>query len=147
MHKLINALRTQFFDEKLLKFILVGVVNTLVGMAIMFSLYNFLGCGYWFSSAANYVLTSILSFVLNKRFTFKNSDSVPRTALRFALNIALCYLLAYGIAKPLVWSVLDSASESLRDNCAMLAGMLIFTALNYVGQRFFAFRAGKDRSN
>lgn len=28
------------FDEKLLKFIAVGIVNTLVGMAIMFGLYN-----------------------------------------------------------------------------------------------------------
>ena len=32
------------FDEKLLKFILVGVVNTLVGMAIMFGLYNLAHC-------------------------------------------------------------------------------------------------------
>ena len=41
------------FDEKLLKFILVGVVNTLVGMAIMFGLYNLAHCSYWVSSAAN----------------------------------------------------------------------------------------------
>ena len=40
-------------DKKLLKFILVGIVNTLVGTAIMFGLYNLAGCSYWVSSAAN----------------------------------------------------------------------------------------------
>ena len=70
------------FDEKLLKFILVGVVNTLVGMAIMFGLYNLAHCSYWVSSAANYILTSILSYFLNKYFTFKNKERSWKQVLR-----------------------------------------------------------------
>jgi putative flippase GtrA len=140
LHKLITTLRTQFFDAKLIKFVIVGVVNTLVGMAIMFGLYNLAGCSYWVSSAANYILTSILSYFLNKTFTFGNKDGVGSTALRFALNIAVCYLLAYGIAKPAVNWLLSGASVSLRDNCSMLTGMVLFTGFNYIGQRFFAFR-------
>lgn len=140
LNQLWNTLRTQFFDAKLIKFVAVGVVNTLVGMAIMFGLYNLAGCSYWISSAANYILTSILSYILNKTFTFGNKDSVGSTALRFAVNIAVCYLLAYGIAKPLTGWLLAGASVSLRDNCSMLVGMVLFTALNYIGQRFFAFR-------
>ena len=35
----------QLFDRKLWKFLLVGVVNTLVGSAIMFGLYNLAGWG------------------------------------------------------------------------------------------------------
>lgn len=143
MHHLITTLRTQFFDAKLIKFVLVGVVNTLVGMAIMFGLYNLAGCSYWVSSAANYILTSILSYILNKTFTFGNKDNVGSTAVRFALNIAVCYLLAYGIAKPAVNWMLSSASVSLRDNCSMFAGMVLFTGFNYIGQRFFAFRETK----
>lgn len=143
MHNLITTLRTQFFDAKLIKFVLVGVVNTLVGMAIMFGLYNLAGCSYWVSSAANYILTSILSYILNKTFTFGNKDNVGSTAVRFALNIAVCYLLAYGIAKPAVNWMLSDASVSLRDNCSMFAGMVLFTGFNYIGQRFFAFRETK----
>ena len=30
-----------------------------------------------------------------------------------------------------------------RDNVAMLVGMVLFTGLNYLGQRFFAFRSPK----
>ena len=128
------------FDEKLLKFILVGVVNTLVGMAIMFGLYNLAHCSYWVSSAANYILTSILSYFLNKYFTFKNKERSWKQVLRFAVNIAVWYGLAYGIAKPLCLQLLGNASVAVRDNVSMLVGMCLFTGLNYLGQRLFAFR-------
>lgn len=133
---------TDFFDVKLLKFILVGVLNTLLSAALMFGLYHLLHFGYWGSSAVSYLLGSVLSFILNKTFTFGNRDSVLKTALRFAVNAAVCYVIAYGAAKPLVlWALSETAlSEQLLEQIAMLAGMCFFTALNYVGQRFFAFR-------
>ncbi len=131
-------------DAKLLKFLLVGVINTLVGTAIMFGLYNLAGASYWLSSAANYVLTSILSYFLNKYFTFRSKGSSLREILRFAVNIAVCYLLAYGVAQPLVTLALSAATDKVRDNVAMLVGMCLFTGLNYLGQRFFAFAEKKD---
>ena len=127
-------------DRKLAKFLLVGVVNTLVGTAIMFGLYNLAHCSYWVSSAANYILTSILSFFLNKYFTFESKGNSAGEVLRFALNIAVCYLLAYGIAKPLCLAALAGASAAVRDNISMFVGMCLFTGFNYLGQRFFAFR-------
>ena len=129
-----------FIDRKLLKFIIVGVINTLVGMAIMLGLYNWAGCSYWFSSAANYILTSILSYFLNKYFTFQNREKSLGQVIRFILNIAICYLVAYGIAKPLTFAVLDGMGEQLQTNIAMLVGMCLFTGLNYIGQRMFAFK-------
>lgn len=132
-------------DAKLLKFLLVGVVNTLVGSAIMFGLYNFAGVNYWGASAANYILTSILSYFLNKYFTFRSQGNSLREILRFALNIAVCYTIAYGVAKPLVLRALSSTTEQVRDNVAMLVGMCLFTGLNYLGQRFFAFAEKKDK--
>ncbi len=131
-------------DEKLLKFLLVGAINTVVGLGIELFLYNVLHCGVWGSSAANYILVSILSFFLNKYFTFRNTENSWRQVLRFALNIAACYLVAHGIAVPLMDRMLRSASEALRGNVTLLVGMGLFTGLNYLGQRFFAFAEKKD---
>lgn len=136
---------TSLIDAKLLKFIIVGVINTLVGMAIMLGLYNWAGCSYWVSSAANYILTSILSYFLNKYFTFQNKEKSLRQVLRFIINIAVCYLLAYGIAKPLTLAVLAGFGEKVQTNVAMLVGMCLFTALNYIGQRLFAFKETKPK--
>ncbi|MBE6779052.1 MAG: GtrA family protein [Ruminococcaceae bacterium] len=127
-------------DGKLWRFLLVGVINTLVGSALMFGLYNLAGVGYWPASAANYLLTSVLSYLLNKHFTFRHREKGWRPAVRFAATIAGCYLLAYGLAEPLVRWLLAGAGETLRDNLAMLVGMGLFTGLNYLGQRLFAFR-------
>lgn len=90
------------FDEKLWKFLLVGVLNTLVGNGLMFLLYNLAGFSYWPATGLSYALASVMSYFLNRYFTFKYQGSGWETALRFALNIAVCYGLAYGLAKPLV---------------------------------------------
>ena len=136
----------RLFDEKFWKFILVGIVNTLAGMAIMFGLYNLAHCSYWVSSAANYIICSVMSYFLNKNFTFKSREKVSRSAWRFAVNIAVCYLIAYGAAKPAVRFLLSGAEKTVQENIAMLAGMCIFVGLNYLGQRFFAFRSAPDKN-
>ncbi len=139
----------KFFDIKFWKFILVGILNTVVGNGIMFLLYNFTPVsdvkwgvvdGYWISSGTGYIIGSVVSYFLNKHFTFKNTEKGIKPIIRFALNIAVCYFLAYLIAQPLVEWVLSSQSESIRTNIAMLAGMCLFVAFNYIGQRFFAFK-------
>ena len=137
----------KLLDKTFWKFLLVGVANTAFGAALMFGCYNLLGLSYWISSAANYVGGSILSFFLNKRFTFQNHEKGWKPVLRFAVNIAVCYLVAYGAAKPLVRQILKNASPSLQDNGAMLVGMGLFVCLNYLGQRFFAFRSPKSETN
>lgn len=134
----------KFFDPSMLRFLLVGVVKTLVGAGIMFLLYNLAGCSYWLSSAANYIVGGVVSYFLNKYYTFKNTERSWKQVLRFALNVAVCWLLAYGIAKPLALRLLAGFDEKLQTNAAMLAGLCLYTALNYLGQRFFAFRAKED---
>ena len=136
----------KLFDAALLRFLLVGVVNTLVGSGVMFLLYNVAHRGYWFSSAMNYVVGSVVSYFLNKNFTFRKRGRSGSAVLRFVVNIAVCYAAAYGAARPLVRALLSGASETLRDNAAMGFGMCIFTALNYFGQRRFVFRADGEET-
>lgn len=126
-------------DKTLFKFVIVGIINTLLGMAIMFGLYNLAGVSYWLSTAANYVIVSFLSFYLNKRFTFRHEGSAIKSGLRFALNIGVCYFLAYGVAKPWTMIMFSGQDRRLQENVAMLAGMCLFTLFNYLGQRLFVF--------
>lgn len=130
----------RLFNHTMFRFLVVGVVNTVFGMTIMFVLYNVFHVSYWWSSAANYFFGSILSFVLNKWYTFRHHGDMWGSVLRFTLNIVVCYLLAYGIAKPLMLWMLSGQSIQVQENAAMLVGVVLFTALNYAGQRFFAFK-------
>lgn len=129
-----------FTDKTFMKFIIVGVVNTIVGTTIMFVFYNLFGLSYWVSSASNYFFGSICSFILNKHFTFRNKEHGWKPLLRFTLNILICYLLAYGIAKPLIQYILFNFDKTIQENIALFVGMCLFVILNYLGQRFFAFK-------
>ena len=128
------------FDAKMWKFLLVGLLNTLVGDGLSFLLINATTIGMWWATALPMALASVMSYFLNKYFTFKNTEKGWKPALRFAINIAACYLLAYGIAIPLLTWALSAADPVLRDNVAKLTGMVLFTGFNYLGQRLFAFR-------
>ena len=102
-----------------------------------------------------YILGSILSYFLNKYFTFKNKDKGWKPIVKFALNIAICYGLAYGIAIPLIsmlctansWTMFGWSVEKFAGNFSMIVGACLFVAFNYIGQRFFAFKEKKEENN
>lgn len=127
-------------DNTVTRFILVGIANTLFGTAIMFVFYNVFHLSYWISSASNYFFGSILSYFLNKGFTFKYGKTDLKSIIRFTVNILLCYLIAYGIAKPVVRQLLSQYGQTIQENVAMAVGMVLFVGLNYLGQRYFAFK-------
>ena len=133
------------FDKVFFKFIFVGIINTLMGSAIMFVLYNIAGIGYWFSSAANYVVGSVLSFFLNKYFTFNVRQWSVFIVIAFIANIVICYVIAYGIAKPVMNYLLRTNSIKIRENAALFTGMCLFTGINYLGQRFVVFRSKGEK--
>ena len=129
----------KLFDASMWKFMLVGVANTLFSGAIMFLLE---GLGYWPSTAIAYVAGATLSFLLNRKFTFRSEAAFWPSVLKFAVTVAVCYLAAYSVAQPAVgWVLSRTAISALwQERVAKVCGMCLYTVLNYFGQRFFAFR-------
>ena len=131
--------KTELLDSSIWKFLLVGVGNTLLSMVIMFALE---GLGYWPSTAIAYVAGAVMSFFLNRHFTFHSQETLGRSAVKFALNVAVCYLLAYGIAQPVMELIPQPVFVPAIwwERLTKLVGMGLYTVLNYFGQRFFAFQ-------
>ena len=125
------------FYKTFITFLIVGVVNTLVGTAIMLILYNVFGCSYWVSSFCDYFFGSILSYFLNKHFTFHYPNTDWRSISKFTLNIIIC-----GRIIKLFSQALENLhlSKAIVENVAMLVGTGLFMVINYVGQKFFAFK-------
>ncbi len=129
------------------RFIIVGIMNTLIGMAAMFIAYNVFHLGYWISSAMDYIVGSIFSYFANKYFTFRAEQKSGSEIVRFVINILICYLLAYSVARPVVSAALADLSWSVStvEQLSMIFGMCIFVVLNYFGQKFFVFRKTGNR--
>ena len=124
------------------RFIIVGVMNTIIGTAAMLIAYNIFHLGYWVSSAMDYIIGSIFSYFANKYFTFKSEKKSVSEIIRFAINIVVCYFISYSVAKPVMEFVLKdiNLSISILEQLSMFFGMGIFIVLNYFGQKFFVFR-------
>lgn len=136
----------KILDPTMLRFVIVGVINTLFGTTVMFFCYDFLYLNYWISSGANYFFGSILSFFLNKNFTFRSQETGIAVIIKFIVNIVVCWILAYGIAQPLSGILLQNTTLTVdwKERIAMVVGMVLFTGLNYFGQRFFTFSSSKQ---
>ena len=131
-----------FCDRSLLFFLLIGGGNTIVSMIGSQLLYGALG--YWGSTALMFTLCSIVSFILNRKYSFQSKAPLVRSAVRFSIVIAVCYLLSFGISDLLVpWTVGVLAlplSAAWVERVAMLVAQVIFTGCNYLGQRLWAFK-------
>jgi putative flippase GtrA len=135
-----------FFDRIFYKFIIVGIINTIIGSGLMFLLYNLFNVNYWFASAANYIVGSIVSFFLNKYFTFSVKEGNLFMVIALIVNIAVSYFVAYGLAKPAMNYLLRENSLVIRENAALFTGMCLFTGINYIGQRMIVFKSRKNNS-
>lgn len=129
-----------FYDKTFYKFIIVGVINTVVGAGIMFALYNIFHCSYWLSAVMNYIIGSVVSFLLNKYWTFNSKVFSLKEVVYFIINIAVCFFIAYAVSKSIAFLLLSGYSKTFQENIAMFIGMVIFTGLNYLSQRFIVFK-------
>lgn len=125
---------------EVIHFGMVGVINTLMGWGIMAVLYNLIHLSYYLSSGISYFIGSVFSYHANAKVTFKVENRDKWLPWRFAINIIVCYLIAFNVARPLVRYALASQPAAVVDNVAMVLGMGFFIVMNFFGQKFFVFR-------
>ncbi len=135
-----------FYNKTFFKFIIVGTINTMVGAGSMIALYNVFNVSYLKATVIGNILGSVVSFLLNKYWTFESKTFKYIQVIYFALNIIVCYFIAYGFAKIATTALLQKYSITLQENVAMVIGMVLFTSLNYLSQRFLVFRKGNNKN-
>jgi putative flippase GtrA len=125
-----------------IRFLAVGMINTLIGLAIIFTFMNLLHFSYWTSTLMGNIIGAAVSYVLNRKFTFKSTKNQAGSALRFILVILACYFIAYGIglrAVHLALAHLPAIPHHFENNLAVVIGMGLYTILNYFGQKKLVF--------
>lgn len=129
-------------DRSLLFYAIIGISNTLLTLLLEFVLNNLFGLPYWWSTAIPFAITSVTSFVFNRKFSFKGNGNLWLDMLKFYILFAACYVVAFLLAKPASIALMQSAnaSEKAINNVSYVIGQCVFTPLNYFGQRFLVYR-------
>jgi putative flippase GtrA len=127
-------------DAALLRYLLVGVLNTLLGFGLVLLLQEGMGLPPFSANVAGYAAGLVCSYFLNRHFTFKSRRRHRDALPSFAAAAALSYGVNFGVL---------AASLNLLHLPPVLAQTLAavsFTGCFYVLSRLFVFRAREDAS-
>jgi len=118
----------------LIRYLLVGVVNTLVGLGIIYLAMYFLHMDLASSNALGYAIGIMVSFALNKKWTFDSQDHIVYSFLRYLLVLAVAY------GANLATVLFANSHFDLNPYLSQALGIVPYTAIGFLGSRFFAFR-------
>jgi putative flippase GtrA len=116
-----------------LRFSAVGVGNTLLGLTLIFALMRFGGVQYIAANAVGYAVGTVVSFVLNRSWTFYHKGRVLSSAVRWGLVIAIAYAANVFIV------ILSHEYFGIDRYISQGLGVFAYTCLSYLGARFYAF--------
>jgi putative flippase GtrA len=137
-----EGLMLEFLNHSFTRFLLVGVLNTLVGLSSIYLLLHLIELPYWPATFFGNGIGAACSYMLNKRFTFRASVPLGRSVWKFALVTLVCYLISYWLG-----DVLTAAwPANWAEHVAVLLGSGLYTVLNYLGHRYLTFRQEKPFS-
>ncbi|MFS0863617.1 GtrA family protein [Fredinandcohnia sp. 179-A 10B2 NHS] len=124
-----------------IRFLLVGLLNTLVGLSCMFLLLHLLGTSYWVATFIGNSIGAAVSYLLNKRFTFASKVALWKSIPLFVVVILSCYVFSYSVSKWIVSGmVLAIGVQAENTNyLAILFGTILYTITNYLGQKHIVF--------
>lgn len=126
-------------NNELVKFLIIGILNTIIGVSIMFIVYNLMGLNYWISTSLNYIVAGTFSFFANKKFTFKSEGKTLQKIIFFILTLIICYFVAFNLSKKMI-AFININDIKLKENISMVVGMVIYTVLNFILQKQIVFR-------
>lgn len=127
-----------------IRFLLVGVINTLTGLSIMLLLLNVFRQSYWISTFLGNSAGASVSYFLNRNFTFNSKANIGISIPRFIIVILVCYMISYMLGTSIVEIYADIYyvnNKLPKENIAVLIGTAIYTVTNYFGQKLYVFRA------
>lgn len=119
--------------RQLVRFVAVGAVATVVHYTILIALVELGGAAPVLSTTAGYAAGTVVSYILNRRYTFKSNAPHLASFPKFVALNAVGMLLNGAIVAALisfgVWYLLAQV---------IATGLVLIW--NFLGARFFAFR-------
>lgn len=119
--------------SSLFKYLLVGIANTIFGYAIIFSL-MFFGVIPEIANIFGYAFGIILSYFLNKTFTFQSKNSHKRDFSRFIIAMALAYFIN------LIVLIIAHRMLGIDKYISQIIAGIFYTASGYIFNKFFTFK-------
>ena len=128
-----------YFNNTFIRFIFIGVLNTIVGISIIFLLLEVFKLTYWSSTFIGNSVGATVSYYLNRNFTFKSNIENKKGILLFIFVTLVSYFISYHIGYHLLFENIFE-SNMFGEELSILLSACLYTILNYLGQKYLTFR-------
>ena len=116
--------------KQFLRYNFVGLINTVVGFGLIVLL-MYMGIDAVLSNAIGYGIGAILSYFLNKKYTFAYKNYSMRVAIKFFAVLGMAYLLNYMALMILL--------PHINPYAAQVASAVIYTLSAFLMMKFLVF--------
>lgn len=117
---------------QILRFAVIGMLNTSAGVAIIFFCYKVVGLSLIASNAAGYGVGVVLSFVLNRSWTFGVSSNNFKTVINYLVLVGAAFVLNMLVIKHLI-------SLDLPYWGSQIAGVVTYSTVVFLGMKHVIF--------
>lgn len=128
-----NGEKMIIFNTLFIKYLLVGVANTIIGFGIIFIM-MFCGFSPEVSNLVGYIVGIFVSYVLNKYFTFKKNKKSKKEFFKFALSMLIAYLLNF-LTLLICYRILN-----IDKYLSQIIAGVIYTLSGFIFSKFYAFK-------
>jgi len=135
--KKVTLLIKKLFNDKRLRFLLTGGINTFVGFGSC-ALFLYCGLNLQVSLTLSTLIGVTNSYFWNKYFTFRTKQKSASEAFRFVLVYGISYCIGL---------LLSFVFESYLGIDKYISGLLcqvVNPVISYVGHNFFSFRQNEN---
>lgn len=120
-------------DSKFIRYLIVGAFNTIIGYGIIFILMA-LGTIPEIANIIGYIFGIIVSYILNKIYTFKTKTKSKKEFIRFVMCMICSYLINF-IALIVLYRYFD-----VDKYIATIIASIFYTLSGYIFSKYFAFK-------
>ena len=117
-----------------LKFGIVGLLNTLITLSIIFILMKLLHVSYRISNIIGYIFGLSNSFIWNKFWTFKSKIFSAREIILFLLVFLVSFGLQFLILNLLVEII------HINEDLSQIFAMIFYTIINFFGNKYITIK-------
>jgi putative flippase GtrA len=119
---------------QLIKFSVVGALNTAIGLAVFYLFYFIGGLHYSLALALSYGVGIINSYVWNRQWTFSSKGKIYHEAWKFAL----VYINSYAINLLLMFYFVEKAG--IATEISVVITLILTTIISFAGHKWWSFR-------
>ncbi|RAX51809.1 polysaccharide synthesis protein GtrA [Helicobacter sp. 16-1353] len=116
-----------------IKYLIVGIINTLFGFGIIFILMYY-GLLPEIANFIGYLCGIILSFILNKYFTFKSNNHIRKEFFRFLISMGIAYAIN------LIILIISYRYFLINEYVSQIIAGVFYTLSGYILSKLYAFR-------